>query len=236
MDTLQINADTINRQYLDYQLNEQLSQEKFKTRDKTITKQVWTFVTLISIFVALVLWYLHFPNWFCLVLVPCLCYAYYYFKPMNRVNEFEDQFNESLDTWFDSIKYYSTISPDTYKQLDKYIKIFNYELGLYFKNNTSNDFTNYLAKEFDTVDDYHISILTHLEDMRNIILKTFDSFRLCMSNTHLLERHRSLGLELEKILNTILTEILFNIQWNLTQKHKDTIAEHYNPLSLYELH
>lgn len=241
--TLQLLSDNVNSYTLKRLFDNNNSQSKkdsSKTFENLSANKVLQIV-VISLIIALTLYYLNFPNWFCLIVLITLPIVYFiFFAKRVETNDFGTTKPKKLQQFIKSINYYSDISSVLFAEFDKKVDIFDYYLNVYnasvptpgnAKNIINYDYLlrvnnyNEFSCNYDPVT-YKYNILDLITEASIEILNTFNSYAFIIDNKALLMRHNELYAQLESILEEIINDLFSKLEWDVTQCHRGIRARH----------
>lgn len=236
LSTIQENVGRIN-EYTLFKLFDNSIDKIQEKRKKIIDNDTRNKLALFALFLGGLLYFLNFPNWFCLIAPLVSVGLFIYFTPESKVNELGEPMNKSIQGFLDKVNYYSDMCPQLFESFIELVNEFNFVLSI----NKNNEFKNYSFAKNNS-DRRYLNVLdtdrkdnvqelknnySRLEIIRNEILSTFESFGNSINNKEMLSDHYTLCIELENILNEIMINKLTEIQIELTQRHENTMEEHF---------
>lgn len=236
LSTIQENVGRIN-EYTLFKLFDNSIDKIQEKRKKIIDNDTRNKLALFALFLGGLLYFLNFPNWFCLIAPLVSVGLFIYFTPESKVNELGEPMNKNIQGFLDKVNYYSDMCPQLFESFIELVNEFNFVLSI----NKNSEFKNYSFARNNS-DRRYLNVLdtdrkdniqelknnySRLEIIRNEILSTFESFGNSINNKEMLSDHYTLCIELETILNEIMINKLTEIQIELTQRHENTMEEHF---------
>ena len=241
--TLQLLSDNVNSYTLKKLFDNnfvQSEEDSSKTFENAHASKVLQTV-LISLIIALTLYYLNFPNWFCLIVFVTLPIIYFtFFVKRVETNDFGTTKPKKLQQFVENINYYRDISSVLFEEFNKKVDTFDYYLNVYkagefipgnLKNIVNYDylprFDNYneFSCKYDPIT-YKYNVLDLITEASTEILNTFNSYAFVIDNKGLLIRHNELYFQLETILEEIINDLFSKLEWDVTQCHRNIRARH----------
>ena len=242
--TLQLLSDNVNSYTLKKLFDNnfvQSEEDSSKTFENASASKVLQIV-IISLIIALTLYYLNFPNWFCLIVFIALPIIYFtFFVKKVETNDFGTTKPKKLQQFVENINYYRDISSVLFTDFNKKIDTFDYYLNVYNNAGTpipgnNKNIVNYdYLPRFDNYNEfsckydpitYKYNVLDLITEASTEILNTFNSYTFVIDNKALLMKHNELYFQLESILKEIINDLFSTLEWDVTQCHRNIRTRH----------